>query len=76
MEPNDIVELETLVKGDKAGSFGTFIFESLQGYGGIYPMEKGYVQQAAQAIRAQGGIVISDEVQAGLGRLGETFWGF
>jgi len=38
-------------------------------------MKKGYIKEAAALIRGQGGIVISDEVQAGLGRLGESFWG-
>jgi 4-aminobutyrate aminotransferase-like enzyme len=31
---------------------------------------------AYQAVRAAGGVCIADEVQIGVGRVGETFWGF
>jgi len=75
VEPNNISDMQSLLKSQEPGSFGSFIFESLQGYGGIFPMKKGYIKEAAALIRGQGGIVISDEVQAGLGRLGESFWG-
>jgi 4-aminobutyrate aminotransferase-like enzyme len=36
----------------------------------------GYLQQVYAAVRAGGGLAISDEVQVGYGRLGEWFWGF
>jgi 4-aminobutyrate aminotransferase-like enzyme len=34
-----------------------------------------YVERAASAVRAAGGLVIADEVQAGYCRLGRNFWG-
>jgi 4-aminobutyrate aminotransferase-like enzyme len=34
-----------------------------------------YVERAAMAVRAAGGLVIADEVQAGYCRLGRNFWG-
>jgi 4-aminobutyrate aminotransferase-like enzyme/Ser/Thr protein kinase RdoA (MazF antagonist) len=42
--------------------------------GGVMP-PAGYVRGAYEAVRSHGGVVISDEVQVGLGRLGPSFWG-
>jgi 4-aminobutyrate aminotransferase-like enzyme len=43
---------------------------------GVFPDPAGFLALAAEAIRAAGGILIADEVQAGFGRTGEAFWGF
>lgn len=53
-----------------------FIAESLMGTAGqiVYPND--YLAKAFAHVRAAGGLCISDEVQVGFGRLGETFWGF
>ena len=40
------------------------------------PLAKGYLQNLYPAIRKQGGICISDEVQTGFGRVGTHFWGY
>ena len=53
-----------------------FISEPIVGCGGQVPLATGYLKPVYQAIRAQGGICISDEVQTGFGRLGDHFWGF
>ena len=53
-----------------------FICEPVIGCGGQVPLPKGYLKGVYRAIRAQGGVCISDEVQTGFGRLGEHFWGF
>ncbi len=53
-----------------------FIAEPIVGCGGQVPLAKGYLKQVYHAIRAQGGICISDEVQVGFGRLGDYFWGY
>jgi len=53
-----------------------FICEPVIGCGGQVPLPKGYLKRVYRAIRAQGGVCISDEVQTGFGRLGEHFWGF
>jgi ethanolamine-phosphate phospho-lyase len=53
-----------------------FIAEPVVGCGGQVPLAKGYLKEVYPAIRAQGGVCISDEVQTGFGRLGEYFWGF
>ena len=53
-----------------------FICEPVIGCGGQVPLPEGYLKEVYGAIRAQGGVCISDEVQTGFGRLGECFWGF
>jgi 4-aminobutyrate aminotransferase-like enzyme/Ser/Thr protein kinase RdoA (MazF antagonist) len=53
-----------------------FICESVYGNAGGMALPDGYLQQVYTAVRAAGGLAISDEVQVGYGRLGEWFWGF
>ncbi|MFT6880035.1 MAG: ethanolamine-phosphate phospho-lyase [Psychromonas sp.] len=53
-----------------------FICEPIVGCGGQVPLAKGYLKELYTAIRAQGSVCISDEVQTGFGRLGDyIFWG-
>jgi alanine-glyoxylate transaminase/(R)-3-amino-2-methylpropionate-pyruvate transaminase len=54
---------------------GIFV-ESVQGYGGIVEMPKGYMAGAAERVRAAGGLYVADEVQSGFGRTGDNMWGF
>ena len=58
------------------GKIGAFIAEPIIGCGGQVPLAKGYLQNLYPAIRKQGGICISDEVQTGFGRVGTHFWGY
>lgn len=53
-----------------------FISEPIVGCGGQVPLAEGYLKGIYPAIRKQGGICVSDEVQTGFGRLGDHFWGF
>lgn len=53
-----------------------FISEPIVGCAGQVPLPIGYLNEVYPAIRAQGGIFISDEVQTGFGRVGDHFWGF
>ncbi|HKP39493.1 aminotransferase [Mycobacterium sp.] len=53
-----------------------FICESVYGNAGGMALPDGYLRQVYEAVRAAGGLAISDEVQVGYGRLGEWFWGF
>lgn len=53
-----------------------FISEPIVGCGGQVPLAEGYLKKLFPAIRKQGGVCISDEVQTGFGRLGDHFWGF
>ena len=58
------------------GAIAAFITEPIVGCGGQVPLAKGYLKPMYEAIRSQGGVCISDEVQTGFGRLGAVFWGF
>lgn len=53
-----------------------FIAEPIVGCGGQVPLASGYLQEIYPAVRAYGGICISDEVQTGFGRVGDHFWGY
>ncbi|MGD1895025.1 MAG: aminotransferase class III-fold pyridoxal phosphate-dependent enzyme, partial [Cyclobacteriaceae bacterium] len=66
-----IEQIEQLPAGIAA-----FISEPMVGCGGQVPLAQGYLKEIYPAIRQQGGVCISDEVQTGFGRLGDYFWGF
>lgn len=70
--------IQEIAEGLKAVGRGpaAFICESVISCGGQIPLPPGYLQAAAGAVRACGGLLISDEVQTGCGRHGEYFWGF
>ena len=66
---NDIEELK-----DKADdSVCTVMIELIQGEGGVLPLDKEYVQQAAEFCRAKDILFLIDEVQTGIGRTGSLF---
>lgn len=46
------------------------------GAGGIFPIPDGYFKKMADLTRKYGGLVVSDEVQTGFGRIGKDFWGY
>ncbi|MFW8633866.1 aminotransferase class III-fold pyridoxal phosphate-dependent enzyme [Cribrihabitans pelagius] len=53
-----------------------FIAETFPSVGGQIIPPKGYLPAVYEKIRAAGGICIADEVQTGLGRLGDYYFGF
>lgn len=61
---------------DTESPVGAFIAEPIVGCGGQVPLATGYLKYVYPAIKDQGGVCISDEVQTGFGRLGRHFWGF
>ncbi|MCT7657213.1 aminotransferase [Mycobacterium deserti] len=66
--------IEALIAEGRAPA--AFICESVYGNAGGMALPDGYLQQVYAAVRAGGGLAISDEVQVGYGRLGQWFWGF
>ncbi|WP_143338319.1 aminotransferase [Demequina sp. NBRC 110054] len=69
--------LARLEEMDGAGvALAGFIAEPLFGNGGGIALPDGYLAAVWEAVRARGGLCISDEVQVSYGRLGEHFWGF
>ena len=71
-----LLEIERTISSATEGCIAGMIVESVQGYGGIIAMPKGYLVGAAERVRAAGGLFIADEVQAGFGRTGDHMWGF
>ncbi|XP_062068500.1 alanine--glyoxylate aminotransferase 2, mitochondrial isoform X1 [Lepus europaeus] len=59
-----------------AKSIAGFFAEPIQGVNGVVQYPKGFLKEAFQLVRKQGGVCIADEVQTGFGRLGSHFWGF
>lgn len=53
-----------------------FMVDTIFDAPGIHTAPPGYLEKAQAAIRAAGGLVVADEVQAGLCRLGDHVWGF
>ena len=53
-----------------------FLAESLMGSAGNIVFPPGYLATAFDAARAAGALTISDEVQVGVGRMSDAFWGF
>jgi alanine-glyoxylate transaminase/(R)-3-amino-2-methylpropionate-pyruvate transaminase len=69
-------EFEASIASSTNGEVAAFMFEPVQGYGGVIPLPSEYVRRAAKRTREIGGVVIADEVQTGVGRTGEHFFGF
>ncbi len=69
-------DVADLIRFGTTGAVAGFIAEPIQGVGGTIEMPPGYLQHVYSAVRGAGGVCISDEVQTGFGRTGETFWGF
>ncbi|WP_170336340.1 aspartate aminotransferase family protein [Ruegeria arenilitoris] len=69
-------ELDRTIHAATSGQVAGIFIESVQGYGGIVEMPQGYMTGAAERVRAKGGLLIADEVQAGFGRTGDHMWGF
>lgn len=66
---NDIAELEKMIS-DKTCAV---MLETIQGEGGVYTPNPGYLQQVRELCDQHGALLIFDEIQAGIGRSGEFF---
>ena len=53
-----------------------FISEGIVSTAGQIVLADGFLKNAYAQVRAAGGLTIADEVQIGLGRVGNKFWGF
>lgn len=71
-EPNNIDELEAIFAQYGSEICG-FMYEPIQGESGVHPLDPAFVARAAELVHGVGGLMISDEVQAGLFRSGKPF---
>jgi alanine-glyoxylate transaminase/(R)-3-amino-2-methylpropionate-pyruvate transaminase len=69
-------DLERVIDYTTSGKLAGMLIEPVQGYGGIVEMPEGYMQGAAERVRAAGGLLIVDEVQSGFGKTGKALWCF
>ena len=60
----------------KGRNVAGFICESIVSCGGQIELPENYLKTAYNAVRAEGGLCIADEVQTGVGRVGDHFWAF
>jgi 4-aminobutyrate aminotransferase-like enzyme len=68
-------DVEEVIRTTTNGRPAAFIAETIQGVGGYIVPPPGYFQRVAEIIRAYGGLLIIDEVQAGFGRTGQHWFG-
>ena len=69
-------DLEGTIHYGTSGKLAGMFIEPVQGYGGIVPIPEGYIAGAQERVAAAGGLLIIDEVQAGMARTGDNFWSF
>ncbi|MBD3284700.1 ornithine--oxo-acid transaminase [candidate division WOR-3 bacterium] len=50
-----------------------FLFEPLQGEGGVVVPPEGYIKKAAEICKQKNVLMVADEIQTGLGRTGKMF---
>jgi len=67
--PNDFAALESELGDDVCA----FMFEPVLGEGGVLPLDAEYLQRAAALCKERDILLISDEVQTGIGRTGAWF---
>jgi predicted acetylornithine/succinylornithine family transaminase len=67
--PNDEVALEQVVSERTAG----IVIELIQGEGGIFPMSTEYVRKARELADRYDALLVFDEIQCGVGRVGKHF---
>lgn len=72
----DLVDPAIEALQERGQGVAGFIAETFPSVGGQIIPPRGYLPAVYKKIRAAGGICIADEVQTGLGRLGDYYFGF
>ncbi|MFA3920732.1 aminotransferase class III-fold pyridoxal phosphate-dependent enzyme [Ruegeria hyattellae] len=72
----DLVDPAIAALVEKGHGLAGFIAETFPSVGGQIIPPVGYLPAVYEKVRAAGGVCIADEVQTGLGRLGEHYFGF
>ena len=69
-EPNNIEDVKRLVKDNKCCAV---MFETVQGEGGVLPLDKDFVKGLEVLAKEENLLLIADEVQTGNGRTGKLY---
>ncbi|MFK7828179.1 MAG: aspartate aminotransferase family protein [Congregibacter sp.] len=69
---NDLQALSSIAEQHK--DVAALMLEPVQGESGIHPLDRDYLQQAAELCEKHGWLLIFDEVQSGNGRTGSYFY--
>jgi len=69
VEPNDVAALEAAVNDSTSAIF----LEPVMGEGGVIPLTHEFLAAARRAADRTGAILVFDEIQCGLGRMGTLF---
>jgi predicted acetylornithine/succinylornithine family transaminase len=69
VEPNDVAQLDAAVTDQTCAIF----LEPVMGEGGVIPLSDDYLAAARRIADRSGAILIFDEIQCGLGRIGTLF---
>jgi 4-aminobutyrate aminotransferase-like enzyme len=67
-------DIEQIILSSTNGKIAALIVEPILGVGGFVDGPKEYFKIAYETCKKYGGLYISDEVQTGIGRCGETFF--
>jgi acetylornithine/succinyldiaminopimelate/putrescine aminotransferase len=68
VRPNDLAHLEATFA--RLPEMAGFVYEPIQGEGGVRPLDDAFLERAAKLCAARGVPMIADEIQTGLGRTG------
>lgn len=69
IELNDLEALKAAITTETAA----VMLEMVQAEGGIHPVDRDYIQAVAALCKAEGILLIVDEIQTGIGRTGKLF---
>ncbi|MEK7390216.1 MAG: aspartate aminotransferase family protein [Elusimicrobiota bacterium] len=67
--------LEATLKSSTQGKIAGFFAETIMGVGGLITPGPSFFGEAAELVHKHGGLFICDEVQAGVGRTGDHYFG-
>ena len=71
--PSDDIEALASLMSERSHEVAAVLSEPVQGAGGVWPAEEGYLQSLRKLCDQHGALLIFDEVITGFGRLGEWF---
>ena len=72
----DLVDDSIAELAEKGHKPAMMIIDSIYDAAGVHTPPPEYQQKVYEKVRAAGGLVVCDEVQSGLTRMGDNYWGF